>query len=387
MNRGRRDRLVVCRRNRRTFARRSGKPIAVTIATLCVVATATLLLAQTVSAAITFSVSFDDPDGTYVSYYEDIRLHTLAAGEDWASYVDPTASASLEVEIRFDPLLETATGASTVSVFLENNGTYNIFDFGAAHEIIVGTDPNGVDADVSIVLGTDYLQNELWFDTDPFNRTEDVPANKTEAYSVFTHELAHAFGINGWRDSFDGSLPGDFAAPFDVLTTFDGENLFFDGPEAVQIYGAAVPLTFGNNFHIGNRSPRPGSDLIGDLMNGVETLRGIRYPITPLDVAILSDTGLPLIVSSLSPADFDKDGDVDGDDLAIWSAVVGSGADADADQDGDSDGHDYLIWQREFAPPGVGASAGAAAVPEPTGLIYLFIGMPAVLSRSRRADA
>ena len=52
--------------------------------------------------------------------------------------------------------------------------------------------------------------------------------------------------------------------------------------------------------------------------------------------------------SSLIPADFDDDGDVDGDDLAQWRGDFGVNALSDADNDGDSDGADFLAWQRQL---------------------------------------
>ena len=57
------------------------------------------------------------------------------------------------------------------------------------------------------------------------------------------------------------------------------------GPAAEALYGGAVPITFGNNFHIGNSPPRPGDDafLVPDLMNGVVFYRGMSYGISPLD--------------------------------------------------------------------------------------------------------
>jgi hypothetical protein len=55
-----------------------------------------------------------------------------------------------------------------------------------------------------------------------------------------------------------------------------------------------VPLTYGNYHHFGNADPRPGSDLIPDLMNGVVFFRGQRYNISPLDLALLADVGVPV---------------------------------------------------------------------------------------------
>jgi hypothetical protein len=57
--------------------------------------------------------------------------------------------------------------------------------------------------------------------------------------------------------------------------------------------------------------------------------------------------------TSTFEADFDRDGDVDGDDLAKWKAGHGTLSDAtveqgDANRDGIVDGADFLIWQRQY---------------------------------------
>ena len=65
-----------------------------------------------------------------------------------------------------------------------------------------------------------------------------------------------------------------------------------------------------------------------------------------------------------SPADFDLDGDVDGDDLADWKAAYGTTDGGDANNDNVTDGADFLIWQQQYAPP----VATVSAIPEPTAL-------------------
>ncbi len=71
-----------------------------------------------------------------------------------------------------------------------------------------------------------------------------------------------------------------------------------------------------------------------------------------------------LDVFSPFTADFDLDGDVDGDDLAQWQGDFGTGGGSDADADGDSDGGDFLTWQRQFG-SGVPSLASSQTVPEP----------------------
>jgi T5SS/PEP-CTERM-associated repeat protein len=79
---------------------------------------------------------------------------------------------------------------------------------------------------------------------------------------------------------------------------------------------------------------------------------------------VLSVTGPP------SPADFDEDGNVDGEDLIAWQAGFGSSGavthtQGDADGDADADGADFLIWQWQL---GNSSAPGTTAVPEPAAL-------------------
>ncbi len=86
-----------------------------------------------------------------------------------------------------------------------------------------------------------------------------------------------------------------------------------------------------------------------------------------------------LIVSSFTytplheTADFDIDLDVDAADLAIWEASYGVDNGGDTDIDSDTDGTDFLAWQQQFTGPG--PLAGSLAIPEPSSLVLLSIGM------------
>ncbi len=92
------------------------------------------------------------------------------------------------------------------------------------------------------------------------------------------------------------------------------------------------------------------------------------------------DFANPLTPTTPIPGDFDKDSDVDGDDLILWKGAFGQTAIGDADSDGDSDGADFLVWQRNFAP---GAPA-AAAVPEPAAVGLAVLGAAALLAIRKR---
>jgi hypothetical protein len=261
-----------------------------------------VLAAATVSAraSITYDVSFDDPGGAFSSFYEGIVSHARAAGNDWARHL--AGSASLEVLVQFDPAVPTALGGSVGSAIVGSAGPISIVEQGATSELRTGIDPNGTTPDVIFILGSSFLTNDLWFDPDPAERTALVPIGAVDAMSIFLHEFGHVFAFNGARDPTTGELPGPFESTFDVFTTFENGSFFFTGPRAVGLYGGPVPLTFGNYKHLGNEPPRAGGDLVTDLMNGVSFVRGARYDISDLDLAIFADVGVPRITAIPEPS-------------------------------------------------------------------------------------
>ena len=88
-----------------------------------------------------------------------------------------------------------------------------------------------------------------------------------------------------------------------------------------------------------------------------------------------------LFVDDTYQADFNRDGVVDGEDLAVWNSAYGVNNDADANGDGDSDGADFLVWQRQY---GYGLPvAMATAIPEPT-TGALLVTATAMLALHRR---
>jgi hypothetical protein len=259
---------------------------------------ATLLLLVTRAAAqIDFPVTFDDPGATYASYYPALTANIQAAGRHWAHFLAGTSQ--LSVEIVFTNSVSYSPGGSVTSGFVRNDGTRDIFEQGAAYELRTGTDPNGPTPDIRILMNPNYLTTNLWLDPNPTQRIDSIPPNRTDAVSVFVHELGHAFVFNGWMNGTTGQLPPTYMSTFDEHVSFDNTNFYFTGSNATTGYGGNVPITFGNPFHLGNNPPRPGSDLIPDLMNGVVFDYQVRYRISALDLKIARDCGVGLIPLNL----------------------------------------------------------------------------------------
>lgn len=130
------------------------------------------------------------------------------------------------------------------------------------------------------------------------------------------------------------------------------------------------------------------TDVISSLvMNGISmpagTWGGIGSGADHTTVYIVGP-GMLEVTGSAIPGDFDENGTVDGNDLALWHMGFGKRGDAtigdgDADADFDVDGADFLIWQRQLN----AANVATAVVPEPVNWT-LALGMFGVLLAVRR---
>jgi hypothetical protein len=110
---------------------------------------------------------------------------------------------------------------------------------------------------------------------------------------------------------------------------------------------------------------------------------GMPFGLMLDDVYTPTSVQLIVVQGPIYSADFDKDGDVDDDDLGVWQASFGMNADADADMDGDSDGADLAIWQQQL---GSGTAVQVnSAVPEPTAAVLMLTMALAAGARRRRA--
>ncbi len=240
-------------------------------------------------AKLDYSVSFVGDVNAVSDLTGQIVDHVGAALADWGRFV--AGSAKIDVEVQLTDSVVAAAASSRASSYMGMQSGLSVYGSGMAAKINQGVDVNGDTPDIEILLNPTYLHNDLWFDPEPFSRQDLVPLDKVDAMSLFIHEVGHALAFNGWGNHVDGTLPADYASTWDINTHFEGANLYFGGALAEQIYGGAVPVTAGNNYHIGNPNG-PGGDLLPDIMNGVAFYRGYRYDISPLDVAMIQDMGV-----------------------------------------------------------------------------------------------
>lgn len=235
-----------------------------------------------------------------------------AAWNTWAAVLGTELAPGIRLEVIDQTTSGRAQGgeASSVNVFTTSGGLrigQGAFNF----DLQTGSNANGAANDFRIQVDIDYLRDVLFFDT-TLNTANDIPTNRTDAFSVFLHEMGHALGFNG----FGGATTGEFRSVYDYRADYVAGT--FSGPNVLAALGGPLALTTGNTAHYGNWTG-PGSDLVtGFLMNGVYFLNGSRYSIQGIDLAVLEDIGLPTIRDAI----YDQ----------TWMTLINGGAGIDTFQ-------------------------------------------------------
>jgi hypothetical protein len=278
-------------------------------------------------SGITFQYVLADPNHEFAAF-PLLRQDLQAAGQILSGLLD--GQGTLQVLVRANDGIPRSDGSTVGVAFAGTDGSgRSVYRSAALAEVLTGVNPNGGGPVIELDFNArDYLPH-VWFDPSGAARTGAVPAGKTDFISVALHETLHALGFQGYR-AIDGpaygTLPADHESDFDALTAFGAGGspgtLYFQGSQASALYGGPVPLTSvgpsdpltsQNFYHVGNPAGGPGSELLGDIMNGMEFTNGTRYTVSPLDLAILADLGWsvhgmtpppaqPVIVPAAPPA-------------------------------------------------------------------------------------
>lgn len=217
---------------------------------------------------------------------------------------------------------------------------------------------------------------------------------------------AGGFGFSGLNVDFEATdfqieieaklLPSNTADIFNLLLgDNDGDD---SGPElGSDDYLFTVDTADFNSSEFSTVTIPLGSGT----ENGIETTFGFtnggdglqNFDLSQMQIQAVADDlgvlGIEIARFSIverppgSPADFDDDGDVDGDDFLTWQRGFGIGAskaEGDANDDTMVNGADLAIWQTEYDAASA-VAASAAAVPEPATCGLLLCATVFVLGR------
>lgn len=242
-----------------------------------------------------------------------VKRNITEAVRLWVEVLDCHPDASFEVSFKIEDVVagdpaKLGFGKSAVSTDFndEKKDGKLVKEQGMAAELRTGRDPNGDQPDIEICLQTAYVKREFWWDPEPEKRRKRAPAGKLDAVSVMLHELGHALAFNGWLDQKTGALHDSVMSTYDRHVVVKDGDFFFHGPEAVKIWRKPIPLAkLNNNYHhVGDKGPRlrTPQKLTEDLMTGYDFAWATKYEITPLDIAILKDCGLPVKKNNKFPS-------------------------------------------------------------------------------------
>ncbi|TXN03426.1 DUF4214 domain-containing protein [Methylobacterium sp. WL103] len=245
--------------------------------------------------SFTYTIALNDL--TQSSQAADLVRTLSAALGIWSNFLGGhgTIDVQLNVQTLQPGVLAQAAPGTQVQVGID--GGRAVMQSGAVTELLTGFDANGDAPDVSITVSAQALSSgQLYLRTDP-SVSSYIPSRSYDAVTILTHELGHAFGVVGYRDTNTGTRADTTESLWDKLVVVGPDGTAaFTGPNAISAYGAPVPVTTIPNgsqyYHLGNAS---GDAANAALMTGLGLPAGKIRGVSELDLAVLKDLGTPVL--------------------------------------------------------------------------------------------
>ncbi|UCG17420.1 MAG: hypothetical protein JSV19_05200 [Phycisphaerales bacterium] len=252
------------------------------------------------SGTVAFSVTIDDPALQYAGYHEDVERLALAASAEWGQYLG--GQAVVELRIAFvdgDYLM-----ASRPMVAVDTGEAFDgidVYQAGPIWELRGHADPNGQEADGEILIAPSALGLMFW------GYPQDPHPHRYDAYETILHELGHILGFACSDDYYAGTATWMTTYDTHVVETATGYG--YGGPMTVEVFDGPVPLSDATS---------PGVYVHTDVATGPGRLMypytdfGSRLSVTEVELAILTDAGMPVQEPCLdASADWTLDSDED----------------------------------------------------------------------------
>ena len=233
-----------------------------------------------------YSISLSDP---LASLHPQDGIVTQALGSAlaaWSQYIDGVGTLNVQLSIAD---LGPRSAAGTIVLADAGPTTYTTTGPSAG-----GPAPTINSAAEELTTGRHLASSDIMINVNSEILSQLTSPQSDDITAVLEHELAHGFGISGYRSS-TGQL-SYYASAFDNRSVIVNGLDYFTGPAASFVYGGVVPLTTAqgpgsNYYHVGVGNGGDPPSLSNDLMYW---LSGPGRSISALDVAILEDTGIPI---------------------------------------------------------------------------------------------
>ncbi|MBP7554149.1 MAG: hypothetical protein KA885_12045 [Spirochaetes bacterium] len=255
-----------------------------------------LVYAQQINYKIDFIQTSKNND--YSRYYKDLQNCLIGALKIVLNELEIQKDLDINILIEIAdsykyPNIKGVGAQSEEFVLLKKTNEGNVYQQGLTDYIFNEDSHLSKQHHFQIIINDKYLDKQLWFDPNPEKRTLEVPEKKLDAISVFMHEILHVLAFNGWLDSKTGisKSPNKARSIYDTHVIKYQDKLYFNGSNAVKIFGKMVPLNIRNYKHYGN-SDNKGKILESFIMYGEFYKRGYRFNLSDLNLAILKDCGL-----------------------------------------------------------------------------------------------
>jgi len=287
---------------------------------------------------VTFSLKVNAPTDSSIPV-SALTADFDQAASDWASYLNSNANIRVQIDFGFPAGLEMQNDPTTfVPIGSGPDGTTLVESWGL-YALTTGSHVPGSPYDVHILVTTDPSQlAAIYFNPDPA-AGGPVPAGEYDAVSLFLRELAYGLGFDTMTttnadaaagletalDRYVQTSPGGYTA--NIGPDLVGEKELV-GPATEAAYGGPVPLVTPEpgyneaNVHVGNTPTLAGST---DLMGVTQNVLGQSLSISPLDLAIMQDAGVPIVTATTGTLYF-ADAGTTVTSTGVGDTIVGAGA-------------------------------------------------------------